>query len=302
LKSESGRGTTFSFTLPVVHQAPIIEADKPSPPPETLHALRTSLQQTLTLVYPQEHAAHQRVLVVEDDANIAHLISHHLQAGGYQVATVGRAEEALQVARRERPDLITLDIYLPGTDGFELLQTLKSDDVTADIPVVIVSVLADRKHGLRLGAVDYLTKPIDERMLMETVTRVLSGAGKVLIVDDDRDTSELLRQALNGMGFQVRTALSGRRAMQLVREEKPDLILLDLKLPGDMDGYQVLTQLKRSMDTASIPVIVITGSLTDEEVKQHQVLALGAARFLTKPFEISDLVAEIRQFMGENVS
>ena len=151
-----------------------------------------------------------------------------------------------------------------------------------------------------MGAVDYLTKPIDERLLLETVTRVLAGAGKVLIVDDDRDTSELVRQALNGMGFQVRTALSGRRAMQLVREEKPDLILLDLKLPGDMDGYQVLTQLKRSMGTASIPVIVITGSLTDEEIKQKKVLALGADRFLTKPFEIDDLIAEIRQFMGED--
>jgi PAS domain S-box-containing protein len=291
LESELGRGTTFSFTLPVAYIEPTTEENKLSLPPVA--------QQTLTLVQPPQPAAHHRVLVVEDDANIAQLIRHHLQAGGYQVATVGRAEEALQEARRERPDLITLDIYLPGTDGFELLQTLKSDDVTADIPVVIVSVLADKKHGLRLGAVDYLTKPIDERLLIQTVTRVLSGVGKVIIVDDDRDTSELLRQALNGMGFQVRTATSGRRAMQLVREEKPDLILLDLKLPGEMDGYQVLTQLKRSLDTASIPVIVITGSLTDEEIKQKKVLALGADRFLTKPFEIDDLINEIRQFMGE---
>ncbi len=316
LESELGRGTRFSFTLPAAGGAPPQAPAKGVPDKRPLPPLA---RQTLTLVHPplrdvREEAARHRVLVVEDDANIAQLISHHLQAGGYQVATVGRAEEALQAARRERPDLITLDIYLPGTDGFKLLQTLKSDDVTADIPVVIVSVLADKKHGLRLGAVDYLTKPIDERLLMETVTRVLSGAGKVLIVDDDRDTSELLRQALNGMGFQVRTTISGRRAMQLVREEKPDLILLDLKLPGEMDGYQVLTQLKRSTDTASIPVIVtlapaalgttrsagVTGSLADEEIKQKKVLALGADRFLTKPFEIDDLVNEIRQFMGED--
>lgn len=292
LESELGKGTIFSFTLPVAHEAPTEGEDKPS--------LTPAIQQTQTLVHHPQPNAHHSVLVVEDDANIAQLISHHLQEGGYRVATVGRAEEALQVAKRERPDLITLDIYLPGTDGFELLQTLKSDDATADIPVVIVSVLADKKHGLRLGAVDYLTKPIDDGLLMETVTRVLAGAGKVLIVDDDRDTLELLRQALNGMGFQVRTTISGRRAMQLVREEKPDLILLDLKLPGEMDGYQVLMQLKRSMDTASIPVIVITGSLTDEEIKQKKVLALGANRFLTKPFEIDDLIAEIRQFMREN--
>jgi CheY-like chemotaxis protein len=86
--------------------------------------------------------------------------------------------------------------------------------------------------------------------------------------------------------------------MQLVREENR-LDPADLKLPGEMDGYQVLTQLKRSMDTASVPVIVITGSLTDQEIKQQKVLSLGADRFLTKPFEIDELVTEIRQFMGE---
>jgi PAS domain S-box-containing protein len=291
LNSELDKGTTFSFTLPVAREAPAEAEGKPKVTP--------AAPQTQTVVHQQPRDSQRRVLVVEDDANIAQLISHHLQVGGYQVSTVGRAEEAFQAARGERPDLITLDIYLPGADGFELLQTLKSDEATADIPVVIVSVLADRKHGLRLGAVDYLTKPIDENLLMETVSRVLSGAGKVLIVDDDRDTLELLRQALNGMGFHVRTTTSGRRAMQLVREEKPDLILLDLKLPGEMDGYQVLTQLKRNVDTASVPVIVITGSLTDQEIKQKKVLALGADHFLTKPFEMDELVAEIRQFMGE---
>jgi CheY-like chemotaxis protein len=109
-----------------------------------------------------------------------------------------------------------------------------------------------------------------------------------------------LRQALTGQGFKVRTTGSGRRAMQLVREDKPDLILLDLKLPGGMDGYQVLTQLKQSEDTASIPVIVITGSVTAEDIKQQKVMALGADRFLTKPFEIDDLIGEIRRFLGES--
>jgi len=161
--------------------------------------------------------------------------------------------------------------------------------------------LAD-KQSLRLGAVDYVTKPIDERLLLDTVGRVLSGKGLVLVVDDDHDTLGLLRQTLTSLGFQVRTSASGRRALELAHEEKPDLILLDLKLPGGMDGYQVLTQLKRDEQTANIPVIVITGSLTAEEIKQQKVLALGAARFLTKPFEIGDLVSEIRQFMGQGAA
>jgi len=285
LESEMGKGTTFSFTLPTAEEEKPDEEPAPAEP------------QTTTFV--RKNGNQRRVLVVEDDQHIAQLIQHHLSEGGYAVSVVGKAEDALQVARRDRPDLITLDIYLPGTDGFELLQTLKSDEGTADIPVVIVSVLADRKQGLRLGAVDYVTKPIDETLLLDTVRRVLAGVGKVLIVDDDRDTLDLLRQALTGQGFEVRTTGSGRRAMQLVREDKPDLILLDLKLPGGMDGYQVLTQIKQSEDTANIPVIVVTGSVTAEEVKRRKVLSLGAARFLTKPFEIDDLIGEIRQFLGE---
>jgi DNA-binding response OmpR family regulator len=221
---------------------------------------------------------------------------------GYVVSTAGRAEEAFQAARTELPDLITLDIYLPGADGFELLQHLKSDETTADIPVVIVSVLADKSQGLRLGAVDYMTKPLDEQLLLNTVGRVLAGAGKVLVVDDDRDTQILLRQVLSNLGIDVRTTASGRRALELAQQDKFDLVLLDLKLPGGMDGYQVLTQLKQNEQTAAIPVIVLTGSLTTEEIKRRKVLALGADRFMTKPFEINDLVGEIRRFLIERTS
>jgi PAS domain S-box-containing protein len=294
LESEVGKGTTFSFTLPVAETGAVVE--EPVLPVTQGREVRSTADQS-----PNGDLG-RRVLVVEDDQNIAQLISLHLKEGGYSVSTVARAEDALQAARHERPDLITLDIYLPGTDGFELLQTLKSDETTADIPVVIVSVLPDKKRGLRLGAVDYMTKPIDERLLLDTVGRVLSGAGKVLVVDDDRDTQGLLRQTLSSLGFKVHSTASGRRALQLARQEKPDLILLDLKLPGGIDGYQVLTQLKQNEDTASIPVIVITGSLTDDEIKKQKVLSLGADRFLTKPFEIDDLITEIRQFMGESVA
>jgi len=284
LQSQVGQGTTFSFALPIAEEEAPAEPEPPAP-------------QTVTFVRKNGNQHH--VLVVEDDQNIAQLISHHLKQGGYNVSHAGTAEAALQLARRDRPDLITLDIYLPGTDGFALLQTLKSDETTADIPVVIVSVLADKKQGLRLGAVDYMVKPIDENLLMQTVGRILASTGKVLVVDDDHDTLDLLRQALSSQGFHVRTTASGRRAMQLVRQDKPDLILLDLKLPGGVDGYQVLTQLKQSEDTANIPVIVITGSVTASDVKRQKVLALGADRFLTKPFEIDDLIGEIRHFLGE---
>jgi DNA-binding response OmpR family regulator len=232
------------------------------------------------------------VLVVEDDRDIAELIGRHLTANGYQVSIAGRAKDALEMARAHTPNLITLDIYLPDADGFELLQQLKNDPLTTDIPVVIVSVMGDQQEGLRMGAVDYLTKPIEPSRLVASVNRVLQGPGKVLVVDDDRDTRDMLQAALEQRGFSVVLTSSGKRALTLARQEHPNLILLDLKLPG-MDGYEVLQRLKGMPETADIPVVVITGSLTDDELKQQKLLSLGAARFMTKPFSVDELAYEI---------
>jgi CheY-like chemotaxis protein len=140
--------------------------------------------------------------------------------------------------------------------------------------------------------VDYLTKPIDPLRLVSSVNRVLHGPGKVLVVDDDRDTRDLLQTALEQRGFAVVLTSSGKRALTLARQERPNLILLDLKLPG-MDGYEVLQRLKGTPETADIPVVIITGSLTDEELKNQKLLSLGAARFMTKPFAVDELVYEI---------
>jgi PAS domain S-box-containing protein len=287
LQSELGQGTTFSFTLRAVTESlPVGESSQPlAVVPEG----EESAQPEAAL---EMNGEGRHVLVVEDDKDIADLIGRHLAHHGYRVSIAGRAQEALEKARADKPGLITLDIYLPDADGFELLQQLKNDPATRDIPVVIVSVMGDPQEGLRLGAVDYLTKPIDPLRLVSSVNRVLQGPGKVLVVDDDRDTRDLLQTALEQRGFSVVLTSSGKRALTLARQEQPHLILLDLKLPG-MDGYEVLQRLKNLPETAEIPVVVITGSLTDEELKQQKLLSLGAARFMTKPFAVDELVYEI---------
>jgi PAS domain S-box-containing protein len=286
LQSEVGRGTTFSFTLRAVREAPpAIET------PLTAAAEATELEPAVASNGNSRH-----ILVVEDDQDIAELIGRHLASQGYRVSIAGRAKEALEKARASKPGLITLDIYLPDADGFELLQQLKNDPATNDIPVVIVSVLSDPQEGLRLGAVDYLTKPIDPRRLVSSVNHVLQTPGRVLVVDDDRGTRDLLQTALEQRGFSVVLTSSGKRALTLARQEHPGLILLDLKLPG-MDGYEVLQRLKTMPETAEIPVVIITGSLTDNELKQQKLLSLGAARFMTKPFAVDDLVTEIGALM-----
>lgn len=266
VESELGEGSTFTFTLP----------------------LATSRQ----ITSPAKNAEGISVLVVEDEPDIANLIRIHLEREGYTVHIAGRGEEALRLARETHPALITLDIRLPDMDGFTVLEHLKKDRQTADIPVVIISIVPDRERGFQLGAVDYIGKPIDEEHLLEVVRRVLYRRGLILVVDDDRDTLSLLREVLRRHGFGVQTTGQGRRALQIARENRPALILLDLKL-RDVDGYQVLRNLKSDPRTRDIPVVIMSGSLTDEELKEQRALSLGAARFLTKPFAIEEFIREI---------
>jgi len=267
VESELGEGSTFTFTLPLA----VTQAGTPSPP-------------VLAQGAP--------VLVVEDEADIANLIRIHLEREGYPVQIASRGDEALRLAREIQPRLITLDIRLPDMDGFTVLERLKRDPQTANIPVIVVSIVPDREKGLQLGAVDYLGKPIDEEQLMELVRRVLHQKGLILVVDDDRDNLSLMREALRRQGFSVQTTGYGKRALQIAREVHPALILLDLKL-RDVDGYQVLRNLKSDPRTRHIPVVIMSGSVTDEELKGQRALALGAVRFVTKPFAIDEFVREI---------
>jgi GAF domain-containing protein/DNA-binding response OmpR family regulator/nitrogen-specific signal transduction histidine kinase len=264
VESEVGEGSTFSFTLPLARTMAEVAAESD-----------VSLS----------------VLVVEDDADVADLIRLHLESQGYQVVIAGRGDEALRLANEMQPDLITLDIRLPDADGFDVLRELSENPATKDIPVVIVSVVASFEESLRLGAVGYVGKPIDDQALLETVQRVLDQKGLILVVEDDQDNQVLIRNALKQEGFNVRTTRRGRRVLRMARESRPALILLDMQLE-DMDGYQVLRNLKADADTQDIPIVVITGSLSQEQLRDD-VLALGAARFLTKPFAVEELIHEI---------
>jgi PAS domain S-box-containing protein len=284
VQSEPGQGSTFSFTLPFAEGEKELEEFSVLPPS------------------PLSFAPSQQILVVEDEPDIAELIRYHLESNGYEVITAAQGKEALAKAQQEKPDLITLDIRLPDIDGFEVLQQLKSNEKTADIPVVIVSIVPDREDGFRLGAVDYVVKPVDEGRLLSAVGAILPKEDLILVVDDDRDTTGLIQEVLGRAGFKVRAANNGFQALAIARQDQPGLILLDLKMPG-LDGYEVLKRLKRDGATQNIPVLVVTGSVTDEEVKRKKVLALGAAQFLTKPFAIDELVEEINRVLtGPNLA
>ncbi|WP_376792104.1 GAF domain-containing protein [Thermoflexus sp.] len=281
VESEVGKGSTFHFTIPIAPKTPAPEETLPAP--------------ALAPIRPDGASS---ILIVEDDRYIADLLVQYLERAGYRTLVAHRGEEALRLAREERPQLITLDIYLPDLDGFTVLERLKADPTTADIPVIIVSVMADRQRGVRLGAVDVLGKPVDTEQLLRVVGRYTRRHARIVIVDDDVGTRSLLQDTLQGQGFEVTTFGNAAEALRWIEEHHPGLVLLDLK-PAGMSGLDALARLKANPRTADIPVVMMTASATDPMGKRRQALAMGAADFFLKPFPLEEFVAAIRRLLAE---
>ena len=273
------QGSTLTFALPVIEAPikPILEA--PTPTVGTAMAL-----------------------VVDDDPDAVNLLRLYLKAEGYSVTGAHDGETALQLAAELQPAVILLDILMPELDGFVVLEKLKANTATQNIPVVIVSILADQEKGLSLGAVDHLTKPIDRQHLLQSVRRLTGHTGlkgkfpPVLVVDDDKELADLVRIHLLGGGFWAICAYNGGEAIEKVGEQIPDLIILDILMP-EMDGFEVIKALKGNPLTRHIPVIILTAK--DLTEKEHKALQLGTTKYLTKTlFSKEDLLAEVRDMIG----
>jgi PAS domain S-box-containing protein len=284
--SELGVGSTFVFTIPLVSDG--VDSE-PVSDIETGAELRVS-------------SGDWTVLVVEDDKDIALLIRSHLGKAGYTVVTAASGEDALAYlqASRQMPDLITLDIELPGINGFEFAARMAADPKMADIPILVISIYGDDPRRDKLGLVQTLAKPIDRSQLLNKVATMLGPAdagGKVLIIEDDVQSQAELRAALTQQGFEVLQATHGKTGLELANREQPGLILLGLRLP-DMDGTSILHDLKQAPETAGIPVI-IASSEGYQLSERARALALGAADFMTGPIDLDVLIEEVRLFILE---
>ncbi|HEY4215848.1 MAG TPA: PAS domain S-box protein [Gemmatimonadaceae bacterium] len=241
-------------------------------------------------------------LVVESNFRSAELIRVQLEAEQFTVLLAASAEEAIAVAERETLSLITLDIMMPDVDGWAFLERLKSIAALREVPVVIVSILADRTRGFALGAAAVMQSPISRQELNDTLLCLglssLSGENmiKVLVVDDDPKAVELVAVRIRGMASEVFRAYGGREAIEIARREIPDLIVLDLIMP-DVNGFDVVDALGADPSTAGIPVVVVTAShvTPDERARLNGGIAsvMGKAGFDGKQF-----IAEVRRAMG----
>ena len=253
VESEPGKGSRFMFTLPMRAGEPAEEVSRAQAMPD---------------VMPRERPL---VLVVEDERPSQELLESYLHTEGYDTAVVSSGNEAMSRAKELRPDLITLDMVMPGKSGWETLYQLKNDPITAAIPVVVVSVLDQKKMAFSLGAAAYLVKPVNKEELLAAVEkhilRLGTGPRKVLAVDDDVNTLYLIREVLDSAGYVPILAESGKAALEILTKSKPDAILLDLIMP-EMDGFTLLEKIRESPETAEVPVFVLTAKdLSNEEIE-----------------------------------
>ena len=237
--SEPGVGSTFTLTLPV--RCPSAGA---------------AAEAVEWRVEPDKLP----LLVVDEDAGAQHLASKLLKGSPYQACPARSIEQADQALPEIRPAAIVLD--MGGRQAWEFLIRVKRDSATAAIPLVAVSALPDRDRALAAGADAYLSKPVERRQLLDTLATVRAGVERpirVLVVDDQQVARYLIRQCLPEPAFDIIESETGADALRRAKEDRPDVILLDLAMPG-MSGYEVLDRLRGGGATASIPVVVATSA------------------------------------------
>jgi adenylate cyclase len=222
-----------------------------------------------------------------------------LTSKGFEVVAASSGEEGLRLAHELKPAVITLDVMMPGMDGWAVLRALKADPGLRDIPVIMVTMLEDRSKAYSLGATDYLVKPVDRTQLGKLVARYHSPdrAPKVLLVDDDDAVRDVVSRLMIADGWEVDEAPDGQVALeQLAIANHYDLILLDLMMPV-MDGFEFLLEMHASEKWRGIPVIVLTAK--DLTSNERQVLDGSVQQVFEKDAmshdELATLVHDLAQ-------
>jgi CheY-like chemotaxis protein len=239
------------------------------------------------------------VLVIDDEPAVRDLMQRYLTKEGFRVITAAGGDEGLRRARELRPDAITLDVMMPGLDGWAVLSALKADPAVADIPVVMLTIVDDKNLGYALGASDYLTKPIDRDRLVAVLDKHRRDR-PVLVVDDDVALRQLLRRMLEPEGFKVVEAENGRVALERLRELTPSVVVLDLMMP-EMDGFEFVAEFRRHEAWRAIPIVVITAKDLTREDRER--LNGYVQRILQKGTHGRDeLLAEVRELVAASVA
>jgi PAS domain S-box-containing protein len=267
--SEPDKGSTFTLVIPIQYgfrsgasqTKPEADSDKQAfSPPET-------------------GSDKKRILVIDDDPDAVYLLQENLSQQEFEIIGARSGEEGIRLAREKQPQAILLDIVMPGIDGWQVLQELKTNPLTAPIPVVFLTIVDKKALGLILGAAAYLLKPLDPVAVRETLHRVIDNnhhAQKhILVVDDDPNVADMLRQFLPESDFSLESALDGEAGLRAIEAKRPDILLLDLLMPV-LDGLGVIERLRANPATCDLPIIVISAKelTVDESARLRETVVL----------------------------
>jgi adenylate cyclase len=281
VESKVGVGTTFSMRLPA-NRAGVADA--------------TASPTAATKAEHVRPARTNRVLVIDDDATVRDLMRRYLSREGFDVVTAAGGREGLEFARELHPSVITLDVFMPDLDGWSVLQALKQDADLRRIPVILMTISDEKQKGITLGASGYLTKPVDRTQLAQLLDRFRTVMPRALVVEDNLTDREMMRRLLIGEGWEVMIASNGREALERLKSEHPNLILLDLMMP-EMDGFEFLAEFRKSPESASTPVIVVTAA--DLSVEDRRRLDGGVEHILQKAApNREDFLSQVRDLIG----
>ena len=252
VESEPGKGSKFTICLP----AKVVESTKEKSRPDS------EVRQ-----FKSSNGIKNTILVIDDDPTIHNLLERFLNKKGFEVKTAKNGTEGVRLAKELQPQAITLDIMMPGMDGWSVLTALKANPETSDIPVIVVTMVNDKNLGYALGAAEYMIKPIDRSKLESILSRFepVSDSESILVVEDDPGIREMLCRQIKKANWQAIEAKNGIEALRKLKNHSPRLILSDLMMP-EMDGFELVHRLRQHQDWQNIPVIVLTAkSITSED-------------------------------------
>lgn len=279
LKSAIGAGSTFFVALPISSKA----AHRPqTPKPEQA---------------PDGDGP--CVLVIDDSQEAIDILTTYLHEGGYRTAHATDGQTGIELARQLRPAVITTDILMPGMNGWEVIDRLKADPVTASIPVMIVSIIDQQPMSFPMGVAAHVSKPVERQVLLETVERLCRARAleyPILVVDDHPHDRELLSEMLRSAHYPVETCNGGQEALDWLRQQRASLVLLDLIMP-EMSGFDVLTHIQQTPALSNLPVVIVSAKeLTPDE----EAFLKGRIADIIKKQQLqrSDLLARIARALA----
>ena len=288
VRSALGEGSTFTVRLPLARS-------------ETPESDTANIEPTRERIRGISNPERPLILVVEDDDPTAALIVAYLESAGYETARACNGEEGLRVARELMPDGITLDVMMPVMDGWTFLEQASGDAALARIPVIVLSMTNDLKHGFSLGASAVLGKPVRRDDLYQALATVNiaprpNEPARILVVDDDPKAVELVSDYLASFGHQVHKAYGGAHGIEIASDEHPDLIILDLMMP-EMNGFAVVDRLHGNPHTADIPIIILTAKIVSAEERKRlngHIVAVAEKSGLDRAAFLSEVNRAVR--------